>query len=461
MSEIRRILVVDDEKVMTDYLTDLLRDRYDVTAASSVREALGALADRDFDLVITDLQLDSENVQSGLDIVQACCRRPRPLPVVVMTAYASIDMAVKAMKMGAAEFLTKPFGIRELEGVFQRLRKAEPLAKTQPTPGRSLSRNAGGQKRLILGRSEAMRRVYELIENVAMTNATIMLTGESGTGKELVASAIHTMSRRAGNAFIKVNCAAITDTLMESTLFGHEKGAFTGAVKRTPGKFELANGGTLLLDEISEMKPEMQSKLLRVLQEREFELVGGTTTIPVDVRIIATSNRNLKAEVRKGTFREDLFFRLNVVPLHVPPLRERSEDIPPLVEHFMVQSASDNGLPTPHLAPEVLRELCRLSWPGNVRQLQNAVERAVVLSRNGSLLVENFLLDEDLFHSAEAEQAFDQDISLKEMEKRMILSTLARYRENRTQAARHLGISVRTLRNKLNLYRVQSRSTAA
>jgi len=456
VKDIRRILIVDDERVMTDYLRDMLQDRYELTTAASLQEAQAALGRTSFDLILTDLQL--ENDSSGLELLSSSSAQRQAVPVVVMTAYASTDRAVEALKRGAVDFLTKPFGARELEAAIARVQETASL----PLSGATLSgREQIGKKRLVIGKSESMRRVYDLVAEIAPTRATVMLTGESGTGKELVASAIHQLSRRARSSFVKVNCAAITDTLLESTLFGHEKGAFTGAIKRTPGKFELANGGTLLLDEISEMKLELQSKLLRVLQEREFELVGGTQTIPVDVRIIATSNRNIKEEVRRGRFREDLFFRLNVVPIHIPPLREHPEDIPELLEHFIAESAAENGVPRPNLSPELARELCRLPWPGNVRQLQNAVERAVVLSKDGSLDLADFLLDEDIGRREDAQRGFDQDMTLKDMEKRMILATLERFRENRTQAAKHLGISVRTLRNKLNLYRQKSRGTAA
>ncbi|MBM4117003.1 sigma-54-dependent Fis family transcriptional regulator, partial [bacterium] len=378
--------------------------------------------------------------------------REQGLPVIVMTAYATLAVALAALRAGAADLLPKPFGLRELEAAFARLGESE-----RRRPRSEASGGGRGPARLILGCSEAMARVHALAASVAPTKATVLLTGESGTGKELVAAAIHAMSRRAQSSFVKVNCAAITDTLLESTLFGHEKGAFTGAIKRTPGKFELAQGGTLLLDEISEMKVELQSKLLRVLQEREFELVGGTRTLPVDVRIIATSNRNLKEAVRRGQFRDDLYFRLSVVPIHLPPLREHREDIPDLVRHFVNQAASENGLARPELTPVLLRDLQRQTWPGNIRQLQNAVERAVVMAQGQRLELAHFLLEDDLQAPARGGAELDAELTLKEMEQRMIMASLARFSENRTQAARHLGISVRTLRNKLNLYREQNR----
>ena len=454
MSRIQRILIVDDERVMIDYLSDLLKGRYLVDTARSYQEATAQMRAKAYDLIIADLQLGEQS--SGLALIEASNSLPTPVPVVVMTAYASVEMAVEAIKKGAVDFLPKPFGPKELENI---LTDRRPLDR-QRRAGFSVPVKHMGSKRLILGKSEAMRRVYELVENVANTRATIMLTGESGTGKELIASAAHRLSQRSNSPFIKVNCAAITDTLLESTLFGHEKGAFTGAIKRTPGKFELANGGTLLLDEISEMKHELQSKLLRVLQEREFELIGGTVTMPVDVRIIATSNRNLREEVKNGNFREDLYFRLNVVPIRMPPLRDRPEDIPELLDFFLDQSAAENCVPRPSISPALVDELKGMAWPGNVRQLQNSVERAVVLSRGRGLTAESFMFGEDMT-DAPQKQDFERDITIKEMEKRMIIATLGRFRENRTQAAKHLGISVRTLRNKLNLYRQKSRSTAA
>ncbi len=449
MSEIRRLLVVDDERVMTDYLNDLLGERYAVAVAASIGEAKAKLAAEPYDLVLTDFQL--ERPDGGLEVLRA--GRERGLPVLVMTAYATLASAMAALRGGAVDFLPKPFGLRELEAAIARLGEG---GSRRPRPDGTAATRSGAQ--LVLGCSEAMQRVHALAANVAPTKATVLLTGESGTGKELVAAAIHAMSRRAQGSFIKVNCAAITDTLLESTLFGHEKGAFTGAIKRTPGKFELAQGGTLLLDEISEMKVELQSKLLRVLQEREFELVGGTRTLPVDVRIIATSNRNLREEVRKGSFRDDLYFRLSVVPIHLPPLREHREDIPDLLRHFIAQAAAENGLPRPEMTPSLLRELQQQSWPGNVRQLQNAAERAVVMVQGGQLELGHFLIEDDLQEPGRSTAEFDAALTLKQMEKRMILASLARYHENRTQAARHLGISVRTLRNKLNLYREQTRA---
>ena len=449
MSEIRRLLVVDDERVMTDYLNDLLGDRYSVAVATSIVEAKAKLAAETYDLVLTDFQL--ERPDGGLEVLRA--GRERGLPVLVMTAYATLAAAMAALRAGAVDFLPKPFGLRELEAAIARLGEG---GGRRPRPDGMAATRSGAQ--LVLGCSEAMQRVHALAANVAPTKATVLLTGESGTGKELVAAAIHAMSRRAQGSFIKVNCAAITDTLLESTLFGHEKGAFTGAIKRTPGKFELAQGGTLLLDEISEMKVELQSKLLRVLQEREFELVGGTRTLPVDVRIIATSNRNLREEVRKGSFRDDLYFRLSVVPIHLPPLREHREDIPDLLRHFIAQAAAENGLARPELTPSLLRELQQQSWPGNVRQLQNAAERAVVMVQGAQLELGHFLIEDDQQEPGHSAAEFDAALTLKQMEKRMILASLARYHENRTQAARHLGISVRTLRNKLNLYREQTRA---
>jgi two-component system, NtrC family, response regulator AtoC len=453
VSQNRRILIVDDEAVMTGFLGDLLSRNFQVDSAPSAEEAAALIGSQNYDLVFTDMQM--EHRESGLDVL-SYCRRTRPdLPVVLMTAYGTVDNAVEAMKMGAREILTKPFGPGELFSLIERIleeRVEEAQHKTRNND--AVTRSPKNKERHnIVGESKSLQRIFTIVENVAQTNATVLLTGESGTGKELVAALIHASSRRSSAPFIKINCAAITDTLLESTLFGHEKGAFTGAIKRTPGKFELANGGSLLLDEISEMKPELQSKLLRVLQEREFERVGGITTIPTDVRIIATSNRNLKEEVRKGHFREDLYFRLNVVPLHIPPLRERDGDVPLLLNYFLDRYSEEHGLERPELEPGLLESLQRMPWPGNVRQFQNAVERAMVLGRNCRIGMRDFLLDYDLGERQEKKDLFDEDLTIKEMEKKMILAALGRFQDNRTQAARHLGISVRTLRNKLNQYR--------
>ncbi len=463
MSHKRRILIVDDEAVMTGFLGDLLSRDFQVDSAPSAEEAAALIGSQDYDLVFTDMQMETR--ESGLDVL-SYCRRSRPqLPVVLMTAYGTVENAVEAMKLGAREILTKPFGPGELFSLIERVleERVDPMSSQNKEKVRSeeLQKPNPSHKHKIIGDSPSMHRIYSVVENVAETNATVLLTGESGTGKELVASLIHNLSRRSEGPFIKINCAAITDTLLESTLFGHEKGAFTGAIKRTPGKFELANGGTLLLDEISEMKPELQSKLLRVLQEREFERVGGITTIPTDVRIVATSNRNLKEEVRSGNFREDLYFRLNVVPLHLPPLREREGDISLLLDYYLDRYAEEHGLVRPELEPGLLESLQRMPWPGNVRQFQNAVERAMVLSRNRRIGMRDFLFDYDLGDRQEKKDLFDEDLTIREMEKKMIHAALGRFQNNRTQAARHLGISVRTLRNKLNQYRGEREAVGA
>lgn len=447
MSEKRRVLIVDDESVMTGFLGDLLSRHFEVDRASSANEATQYLESSKYSIVLTDMQM--EKVDSGLQVIE-CSRKLQPeASVVLMTAYGTVENAVQAMKLGACEILIKPFGPGELLSLLETLLKEESSGIVSPPKARKTKQKI---RRPMVGDSTSLRKIYDVVESVAATNATVLITGESGTGKELVASLLHDLSRRNEAPFIRINCAAITETLLESTLFGHEKGAFTGAVKRTPGKFELANGGTLLLDEISEMKPEMQSKLLRVLQEREFERVGGTTTIPVDVRIIATSNRNLKEEVREGNFREDLFFRLNVVPVHMPPLRAREGDVALLLNHFVKDFMEENQLPEPSFEPGLLEKLSSLPWPGNVRQFQNAVERALVLSQGKTIQLSDFLLDHDVCEHTGEGNPLEEDITIKEMERRMIMAALERFDDNRTQAARHLGISVRTLRNKLNLY---------
>ncbi|MDP6418811.1 MAG: sigma-54 dependent transcriptional regulator [Candidatus Krumholzibacteria bacterium] len=451
MSEKRRVLIVDDESVMTGFLGDLLSRHFEVDRASSASDAIQYLESSKYSIVLTDMQM--EKVDSGLQVIE-CSRKLQPeASVVLMTAYGTVENAVQAMKLGACEILIKPFGPGELLSLLESLLKEEEESGKVILPKEKKAKKK--IRRPMVGESHSLMKIFDVVECVAATNATVLITGESGTGKELVASLLHDLSRRNGGPFIRINCAAITETLLESTLFGHEKGAFTGAVKRTPGKFELANGGTLLLDEISEMKPEMQSKLLRVLQEREFERVGGTTTIPVDVRIIATSNRNLKEEVREGSFREDLFFRLNVVPVHMPPLRAREGDVSLLLNHFVQDFMEENQLPEPSFEPGLLEKLNSLSWPGNVRQFQNAVERALVLSQGKTIQLSDFLLDHDVCEHTGKGNPLEEDITIKEMERRMIMAALERFDDNRTQAAQHLGISVRTLRNKLNLYSLE------
>ncbi len=368
------ILIVDDEKNYLRVLEALLADAgYDVITSDSASEALEISTSHDLDLVITDMRMP------GLDgmgfLAQLRSRQP-DLPVIMMTAYATVEKAVEAMKRGAFDYVTKPFKNEEL---ILTIRKAIEMHRLRQE-NRQLSQELQERFKFgnIVGKSKAMRQVYEIIEKVAQTKASVMITGESGTGKELIARAIHFGSPRRDKRFVSVNCSALTETLLESELFGHERGAFTGAITQKKGRFELAHGGTLFLDEVSDMSSALQMKLLRVLQEMEFERVGGTKTLEVDARVVTASNRDLGKEVEAGRFREDLYYRLKVVHIKVPPLRERRDDIPLLVYHFLDKAAKANGMPVKGVSQDALRYLYQSEWTGNVRELENVIERAVI-----------------------------------------------------------------------------------
>jgi DNA-binding NtrC family response regulator len=386
------------------------------------------------------------------------------IPVIIMTGYSSIEHAVMSIKSGAIDYLTKPIQAETLEMAVRQALEVVRLRRQNETFRREIVKIRG--RRTLIGDSEAFRRAMEIVGTVAASRATVLLQGESGTGKELFARAIHNQSARADEPFITVNCAALPEGLVESALFGHEKGAFTGATVRAAGAFERAHGGTLLLDEISEMRLDLQSKLLRVIQEQEFERVGGHQPIQVDVRLIATTNRDLKAEVEGGRFREDLYYRLNVVPIHAPSLRERLDDIPRLVHHFVTRATELHGGTSPTIAPETLEILPRYTWPGNVRELANAVERAVILCRGNVLQPADF--DQQIRDAAahpgrpaivsDAPGGGAIDYNLDAVERVVIERALAATGGNRTRAARLLGISERTLRNKLNIPRAASGS---
>jgi len=449
MPEKPTILVVDDEQSMREWLQAALAGRYDVRLAADGAEALRELTRVPADLVLSDVRMPGRD---GLALLADLERLPADPPlVVIMTAFGTIQEAVEATKRGAFAYLTKPFTLEQLDHAIGRALEYRQLRDEN----RSLRRNLKTRREHwgLLGNSPAMRDLREKIAMIADARGTVLLQGESGTGKEVAARAIHLAGSRRGGPFIRINCAAIPETLLESELFGYERGAFTGAVQARKGKFELADGGTLLLDEISEMPYAMQAKLLRVLQEREFVRLGGKYATKIDVRIIATTNRNLREEVATRRFREDLFFRLNVIPLHLAPLRERREDIPLLAQHFVESFCAENGKPLMTVSEAALAALTRLDWPGNVRQLQNIIERAVIL--NAGAVLEASLLDladEMDPRTAPGAGELAADLTLADMERELILRKLRQTGGNRTQAARALGISVRTLRNKLHLY---------
>ncbi|MEJ5237973.1 sigma-54-dependent transcriptional regulator [Limisphaera sp. VF-2] len=458
---IEKIIVLEDDAILRNNLAQTLRRRrYDVAAVATLAEAQEYLAADNWDLIILDVRLPDGD---GTDLLKALQQRPQRPLVVITTGFGSVESAVECMKNGAFDYLIKPFSTEQIEVV---LRKAEEFTQLLKV-NRFLSQETDEAEQELLGNSPAMQELRQLIRKVARTQATVLIQGESGTGKELVARAIYRESPRAHGPFIKVNCAAIPENLIESEFFGHEKGAFTGAINKREGRFELAHGGTILLDEISEISPSVQAKLLRVLQEREFERVGGTRTIKVDVRVIATTNRNLEQSVERKEFRQDLFFRLNVVPIHLPPLRERRSDIIPLAEEFMRRFSRKHGVHVKGFSDAALAALQAHSWPGNVRELQNVVERAVILCGDDGLLEPAHLgLSTPVLLSSEAAGPAAQPPpgaparpgpaadghfpTLAELERQHILAALERCKGNRTHAARILGISIRTLRNKLH-----------
>ena len=462
---IEKIIVLEDDLIVRKNLEHQLRARrYDVAAVSTIAEAQDYLNRDNFDLIFLDVRLPDGD---GTDLLKAIQLRPQKPLCVVTTGFGSVESAVECMKNGAFDYLIKPFSSEQI-GVT--LKKAEDFTQLLRV-NRFLSQENEDSGYELLGQSPAMENLRQLIRKVARTQATVLIAGESGTGKELVARAVYRESSRASAPFIKVNCAAIPENLIESEFFGHERGAFTGALTKREGRFELAHGGTILLDEISEISPAVQAKLLRVLQERELERVGGNRTIKVDVRVIATTNRHLEQSVEKKEFRQDLYFRLNVVPIAVPPLRERIEDVPFLAEEFMRRFARKHGAHVRGFSESAKGVLKRHQWPGNVRELQNVIERAVILCSENSLIDPEHLglspapivataksaTVEALAPAAPraahaATPADDEFFSLAELEKQHILAALEKCHGNRTHAAKILDISIRTLRNKLHEY---------
>lgn len=442
------VLVVDDDKLVNEFLVETLqRSEYDCQSVFSGEQALILLKEQAFDIVLADLKMEGIDGIALLKQVKAIS----PETVVVMiTAYGTVETAVKAIKLGAYDFLLKPVLPETIEHVLNRVTEMLRLR----SENRILRKDLADKFQNIVGKSKLMREVFDLVESVADARSTIMITGSSGTGKELVARAIHYSSNRREGPFIKLNCAALPENLVEAELFGYEKGAFTDAKKTNRGRFELADGGTLLLDEISEMPQNLQSKLLRVIQEREFERVGSSSTISVDVRIIATSNRNLKECIAQGKFREDLFYRLNVIPIHLVPLNDRTEDIPLLVEHFIGKYNRENSKYIKGVDHGAMALFMRYHWPGNIRELENLIERAVVTSRGPVLTDDDFPSEMALGPAGDNLPALRVPIKLEEGNKYLILKTLEKFNGNKTRAAEALGITARTIRNKLSEYRM-------
>jgi DNA-binding NtrC family response regulator len=456
MSRSGRILVVDDEVNARTALAELLRDEgFEVETAADAFKALGKYEAFTPHIVVTDLKMPG---MDGIELVQKLRAMEDAPSVIVMTAFGAVSSAVDAMRAGAAEYLTKPINFDELLVVIDRVMEHLQLKReTRQLRARVRDRVAPSN---IIGSSPPMQRVFEITDQVAPSKATVLITGESGTGKELVANAIHARSPRANGPFVKLHCAALAETLLESELFGHERGAFTGAMARKDGRFSIADGGTLFLDEIGEISPAVQVKLLRFLQEHEFERVGGTQTIKVDVRVIAATNRNLVEEVKNGRFREDLYYRLNVVLIDMPPLRDRKTDIPSLAKFFLDRYAKDNNKPIETFAPNTLELLMSYDWPGNVRELENAIERAVVLTTN--TIVEPRNLPPNVRPSLRPTGMPPiPGSTLADIERYAILESLKATGGSTSKAAEMLGISVRTIQYRLHDYNAAPRSEVA
>jgi two-component system response regulator PilR (NtrC family) len=452
-----KILVVDDEQSMRDFLAIMLKkEGHDVVAAENGSDALKALQVEIFDLVISDVKMPGVG---GIDVLKSIKELSPETVVIMITAFATAETAVEAMKLGAYDYIIKPFKVDELKLIINNSLEKRHLRKENILLKREIESRAGFEN--FIGKSEPMQKVFALIRQVAETNSTVLITGESGTGKELVAKAIHFNSPRKKMPFVTVNCGALPETLLESELFGYMKGAFTGAASNKQGLFEAANGGTIFLDEISATTPALQIKLLRVLQEREFMRVGGTSGIRVDVHVIAASNKDLHAEVAKGEFRDDLYYRLNVIPIHIPALRERKEDIPFLIEFFLKKMSGKKGdrLPAKTIDADAMKVLMSYQWPGNVRELENMIERLVIISHGNSIGLE-YIPDalrnahpcSDLVALDIPDGGLDLEAMLENAEKALLKKALEKTGGVKTEAAKLLKLSFRSFRHRLQKY---------
>ena len=448
-NESKKILIVDDESEMRVALeTTLKREKFQLTCAEDGKQALDKMEDDDFDLILTDVRMPKVN---GLELLRAVKERSPKTQVVMMTAYGTIDNAVEAMKEGAFDYLIKGSGF-SADVLVSTVKRAflDPGSYVPPVLRPTTQMESLGDMKRIVTQNEEMKKLLQFAENVSYSKSTVLIMGETGTGKELFARYIHQCSPRSEKPFMAVNCAALPEGLLESELFGHEKGSFTGATENKEGKFELANNSSLLLDEVTEMSPPLQAKLLRVLQEHEVDKIGGRAPIPVDVRVIATSNRDIRKRIQDHEFREDLYYRLNVVPINLIPLRERIDDIPVLVENFINQFCQENGKSSIKVDSATLTLLKKYRWPGNIRELGNIVERSCLMCQGDTMLPSHLFFDKEL-HRNEKE-APRMSGTIYEIEKELIMQTLEEVSGNKTKAADSLGISIRTLRNKLNEY---------
>lgn len=444
-----RVLIVEDDPILRRFVSDALgRKGYETFTTEDGLSALKILKKTPYHLVVSDLKMQG---MDGLELLSQIKSLAPATEVIIMTAYGTVSNAVEAMKKGAFDYIMKPIELEELDIVIDRVFAHLKLVDENRYLKEALQKNAITAN--IIGNSEQVRRVRDLIETVGPLDSTVLIMGETGTGKEVVANALHQVSARRDQAFIKVNCAALPDTLLESELFGHEKGAFTGALQRTKGRFELADNGTLLLDEIGELGMQVQAKLLRALQYQQFERVGSGDAIDVDVRVIATTNRNLKDEVKKGRFRKDLFFRLAVVSISLSSLRERREDIPFFIENFL-DIYNKKYKKSKRLSDKAMDHLLNYDWPGNVRELENAIETSIVLNSDSVLQPDDFMFLEDHRDLIEDETTVSSVQTLADAEKKLILKTYRRLQGNKTRTAKILGISIKTLRTKLREYGV-------
>ena len=446
----KKILIVDDDTAHRTMLkVNLLGAGYEIIEAEDGDQVLPTLDEHEVDLILMDLKMQRID---GMEAIKLLREKGRVEPVVVITAFSSVESAVEAMKFGAMDYVTKPVDIEALKLTVAKALDFEALREENE----ELKKRIGEQFDFgnIIGRSPAMQKVFETLSLVAPSDATVLINGESGTGKELIASALHHNSNRKKGPFVKVNCAALHENLLESELFGHEKGAFTGADSQRQGRFELASGGTLFLDEIGDMSLQTQAKILRVLQEGELERLGGSKTIQVDVRLVAATHRNLDKMVEDGSFRQDLFFRLSVVPIDLPPLRRRAEDIPVLADFFLQRYAQKNKKDIKGFHPQTLMLLARYSWPGNIRELENTIERAVILCLGEQITPKELppqMLPDD-FKVADEPPATSGGLTLKDMEREAIRATLDQTGGNKSQSAKLLGIARQTLLNKIKEY---------